>query len=254
MALYKKINNVLKEASPDYAKATKYIENSETYKKAFHQGVNAHKKHEKVSATVVQRQLNALTDADKTAYRLGYASQMYEKIQKANINWQNEEKIMRLLAGEEQDKLKVLAGTPEVLQEFLKKMRYVSDMDARAKRLIGSQTQAMQEVRKDLSVAPTVPGRAISSFQKLRSGAPQSAATLNDILENEAAKMKAAGMSAHLDPMGEQHLRESIKRLEAERRRATSEVRERAMYPGLIPSLLSPYDRVREKFGFGLLD
>ena len=254
MGLYKKINNVLKAASPDYAKATKYIENSETYKKAFHQGVNAHKKHEKVSATVVQRQLNALTDADKTAYRLGYASQMYEKIQKANINWQNEEKIMRLLAGEEQDKLKVLAGTPEVLQEFLKKMRYVSDMDARAKRLIGSQTQAMQEVRKDLSVAPTVPGRAISSFQKLRSGAPQSAATLNDILENEAAKMKVAGMSAHLDPMGEQHLRESIKRLEAERRRATSEVRERAMYPGLIPSLLSPYDRVREKFGFGLLD
>jgi len=54
MSLYGKINKVLKEASPDYKKATKYIESGETYKKAFHLGVNAHKKGVDVSATLMQ--------------------------------------------------------------------------------------------------------------------------------------------------------------------------------------------------------
>ena len=242
MGLYGKINKVLKDTSPDYATATKYIENGETYIKSFNQGVAAHKKGVEVSATLMQRQLNALSDADKTAYRLGYASQMYNRIQKANVNWQNEEKILRLLSGEEQDKLKVLSKTPELAVEFLKKMRYVSDMDARAKKLLGSQTHQMQQVKKDLSASPSMPSQTLGAVKKMRS-----ADTLNDILDNEASRMKQSAMGGYLDPQGEPHLRKTIKRLGDEYKRGVSEVRSRPMYPALGPGLLSPYEKMREQ-------
>ncbi len=247
MGLYGKINKVLKDASPDYKKATKYIESGETYKKAFHQGVNAHKKGADVSATLMQRQLNGLSDADKNAYRLGYASQMYNRIAKANVNWQNEEKILRLLSGEERDKIKVIARTPEAALEFMKKMRYVSDMDARAKKLLGSQTHQMQQVRADLQAPPTMPGQALSTVNKLRGGVSQSANAMGDVLEADATKKKVAAMSTMMDPVGEPHLRKTIKRLGDENRRGMSEVRNRAMYPSAIPGLLSPIDKMREQ-------
>ncbi len=219
MALYGKINKVLKDASPDYKKATKYIESGETYKKAFHQGVNAHKKGVDVSATLMQRQLNGLSDADKNAYRLGYASQMYNRIAKANVNWQNEEKILRLLSGEERDKIKVIARTPETALEFMKKMRYVSDMDARAKKLLGSQTHQMQQVRADLQAPPTMPGQALSTVNKLRGGVSQSANAMGDVLDADATRRKVAAMSSMMDPVGEPHLRKTINRLGNENRR-----------------------------------
>ena len=247
MALYGKINKVLKDASPDYKKATKYIESGETYKKAFHQGVDAHKKGGDVSATLMQRQLNGLSDADKNAYRLGYASQMYNRIQKANVNWQNEEKILRLLSGEERDKIKVIARTPEAALEFMKKMRYVSDMDARAKKLLGSQTHQMQQVKAGLEAPPTMPGQAIGAVNRLRGGGTQAANTVGDVLDNDAAKRKVAGMSSMMDPVGEPHLRKTINRLGNENRRGMSEVRNRAMYPSAIPGLLSPIEKMREQ-------
>ena len=247
MALYGKINKVLKDASPDYKIATKYIESGETYKKAFHQGVNAHKKGGDVSATLMQRQLNGLSDADKNAYRLGYASQMYNRIQKANVNWQNEEKILRLLSGEERDKIKVIARTPEAALEFMKKMRYVSDMDARAKKLLGSQTHQMQQVKAGLEAPPTMPGQAIGAVNRLRGGGTQAANTVGDVLDNDAAKRKVAGMSSMMDPVGEPHLRKTINRLGNENRRGMSEVRNRAMYPSAIPGLLSPIEKMREQ-------
>ena len=247
MALYGKINKVLKEASPDYKKATKYIENGETYKKAFHLGVNAHKKGGDVSATLMQRQLNGLSDADKNAYRLGYASQMYNRIAKANVNWQNEEKILRLLSGEERDKIKVIARTPEAALEFMKKMRYVSDMDARAKKLLGSQTHQMQQVKAGLEAPPTMPGQALGAVNKLRGGVSQSANAMGDVLDNDANRRKVAAMSSMMDPVGEPHLRKTINRLGNENRRGMSEVRNRSMYPSAIPGLLSPIEKMREQ-------
>jgi len=247
MALYGKINKVLKEASPDYKKATKYIENGETYKKAFHLGVNAHKKGGDVSATLMQRQLNGLSDADKNAYRLGYASQMYNRIAKANVNWQNEEKILRLLSGEERDKIKVIARTPEAALEFMKKMRYVSDMDARAKKLLGSQTHQMQQVKAGLEAPPTMPGQALGAVNKLRGGVSQSANAMGDVLDNDATRRKVAAMSSMMDPVGEPHLRKTINRLGNENRRGMSEVRNRSMYPSAIPGLLSPIEKMREQ-------
>jgi hypothetical protein len=247
MALYGKINKVLKDASPDYKKATKYIENGETYKKAFDQGVSAHKKGVDVSATLMQRQLNGLSDADKNAYRLGYASQMYNRIQKANVNWQNEEKILRLLSGEERDKIKVIARTPELALEFMKKMRYVSDMDARAKKLLGSQTHQMQQVKAGLEAPPTMPGQAIGAVNRLRGGGTQAANTVADVLDSDAARSKVAGMSSMMDPVGEPHLRKTINRLGNEHRRGVSEVRNRSMYPSAIPGLLSPIEQMREQ-------
>jgi hypothetical protein len=247
MALYGKINKVLKEASPDYKKATKYIENGETYKKAFHQGVNAHKKGGDVSATLMQRQLNGLSDADKNAYRLGYASQMYNRIAKANVNWQNEEKILRLLSGEERDKIKVIARTPEAALEFMKKMRHVSDMDARAKKLLGSQTHQMQQVKAGLEAPPTMPGQALGAVNKLRGGGTQAANAMGDVLDNDATRRKVAAMSSMMDPVGEPHLRKTINRLGNENRRGMSEVRNRSMYPSAIPGLLSPIEKMREQ-------
>ncbi len=247
MALYGKINKVLKDASPDYKIATKYIENGETYKKAFHQGVSAHKKGADVSATLMQRQLNGLSDADKNAYRLGYASQMYNRIAKANVNMQNEEKILRLLSGEERDKIKVLARTPELALEFMKKMRYVSDMDARAKKLLGSQTHQMQQVKAGLETPPTMPSQALGAVNRLRGGVSQSANAVADVLDNDATKRKVAGMSSMMDPLGEPHLRKTINRLGNENRRGMSEVRNRSMYPSAIPGLLSPIESMREQ-------
>ena len=247
MALYGKINKVLKEASPDYKKATKYIENGETYKKAFHLGVNAHKKGGDVSATLMQRQLNGLSDADKNAYRLGYASQMYNRIAKANVNWQNEEKILRLLSGEERDKIKVIARTPEAALEFMKKMRHVSDMDARAKKLLGSQTHQMQQVKAGLEAPPTMPGQALGAVNKLRGGGTQAANAMGDVLDNDATRRKVAAMSSMMDPVGEPHLRKTINRLGNENRRGMSEVRNRSMYPSAIPGLLSPIEKMREQ-------
>jgi hypothetical protein len=247
MGLYGKINRVLKDASPDYKIATKYIESGKTYTKAFHQGVDAHKKGVEVSATLMQRQLNGLSDADKNAYRLGYASQMYNRIAKANVNSQNEEKVLRLLAGEERDKIKVIARTPELALEFMKKMRYVSDMDARAKKLLGSQTHLMQQVKAGLESPPTMPGQAIGAINRLRGGAPQSANAMADILDSDAAKMKVAGMSSMMDPLGEPHLRKTLNRLGEENRRGGSEVRNRSMYPSAIPGLLSPIESMREQ-------
>jgi hypothetical protein len=247
MALYGKINKVLKDASPDYKIATKYIENGETYKKAFDQGVSAHKKGVEVSATLMQRQLNGLSDADKNAYRYGYASQMYNRIAKANVDWQNEEKILRLLSGEEQSKINVLAKTPEAALEFMKKMRYVSDMDARAKRLLGSQTHQMQQVKAGLATPPTMPSQALGTVNKLRGGVSQSANAVADVLDNDATKRKVAGMSSMMDPLGEPHLRKTINRLGNENRRGMSEVRNRAMYPSAIPGLLSPIEKMREQ-------
>jgi len=247
MSLYGKINKVLKEASPDYKKATKYIENGETYKKAFHLGVNAHKKGGDVSATLMQRQLNGLSDADKNAYRLGYASQMYNRIAKANVNWQNEEKILRLLSGEERDKIKVIARTPEAALEFMKKMRHVSDMDARAKKLLGSQTHQMQQVKAGLEAPPTMPGQALGAVNKLRGGGTQAANAMGDVLDNDATRRKVAAMSSMMDPVGEPHLRKTINRLGNENRRGMSEVRNRSMYPSAIPGLLSPIEKMREQ-------
>ena len=247
MGLYGKINKVLKDASPDYKIATKYIENGETYKKAFHQGVSAHKKGADVSATLMQRQLNGLSDADKNAYRLGYASQMYNRIQKANVNWQNEDKILRLLSGEERDKIKVIARTPEAALEFIKKMRYVSDMDARAKKLLGSQTHQMQQVKASLEAPPTMPGQALGAVNRLRGGVSQSANAMGDVLDNDASKRKVAGMSSMMDPLGEPHLRKTINRLGNENRRGMSEVGNRSMYPSAIPGLLSPVEKMREQ-------
>jgi hypothetical protein len=247
MGLYGKINKVLKEASPDYKIATKYIENGETYKKAFHQGVDAHKKGADVSATLMQRQLNGLSDADKNAYRLGYASQMYNRIQKANVNWQNEEKILRLLSGEERDKIKVIARTPEAALEFMKKMRYVSDMDARAKKLLGSQTHQMQQVKAGLATPPTMPGQALGAVNRLRGGVSQSANAMGDVLDSDATKRKVAGMSSMMDPLGEPHLRKTLNRLGNENRRGMSEVGNRSMYPSAIPGLLSPIEQMREQ-------
>ena len=247
MALYGKINKVLKDASPDYKIATKYIESGETYKKAFHQGVSAHKKGADVSATLMQRQLNGLSDADKNAYRLGYASQMYNRIAKANVNMQNEEKLLRLLSGEERDKIKVLARTEENALELFKKMRYISDMDARAKKLMGSQTHQMQQVKAGLEAPPTMPGQALGAVNRLRGGGTQAANTMGDVLDSDAAKRKVAAMSSMMDPVGEPHLRRTLNRLGKENRRGMSEVRNRSMYPSAIPGLLSPIEQMREQ-------
>ena len=131
--------------------------------------------------------------------------------------------------------------------EFMKKMRYVSDMDARAKKLLGSQTHQMQQVKAGLATPPTMPGQAIGAVNRLRGGGTQAANTVADVLDSDAARRKVAGMSSMMDPVGEPHLRKTINRLENEHRRGVSEVRNRAMYPSAIPGLLSPIEQMREQ-------
>ena len=242
-----KINNFLKGESEPYRGAAKIWSSRSEYLEAFDAGVKASEKGGKHTADVVRRELSEMSEPSRHAYRLGYASKMYQRVTSANVPSPNEEKILKLFEEEERDKLMVLYKSPGLAKDFLEKMKHISDMDYRTKRMLsGSQTDQMREIGKRLEGEPGLVSKAMDTYNKVKrgpAGMPMDARNQNRI----------SGMGPYMDAQGTTRVSEAINRMEEERRRAQVQAEARSMYPWMFPSILAPQEEVRESNPFGLL-
>ena len=166
-----KITNFLKDASPDYKKASKIWRSRSEFTEAFEAGVKASEKGSKHTGDMVRRELSEMSQPSQNAYRLGYASKMYQRVRGSNVPSPNEEKILKLFETEEKDKLRALYKSPGLFKEFLEKMKVISDMDYQDKLMIsGSKTDAMREMSKRLEGEPGLGAQALNTYNRMRGG------------------------------------------------------------------------------------
>ncbi|QDP52196.1 MAG: hypothetical protein Unbinned2902contig1001_38 [Prokaryotic dsDNA virus sp.] len=245
-----KITNVLKDSSPDYKKASDIYKSRSDFIEAFDAGVKASEKGSKHTGDMVRRELSELDKASKKAYRLGYASKMYQRVRGTNVESMNAEKINKLFETEEKDKLSALYKSQGLFKEFLEKMQIIGDMDFRAKRaLLGSQTDQMREVGERLAdPGPSFSSDISSSINKLRG---------NNLpvpgLDDTKIQNRASATGAALSQQGPNQVNELMRRMEDEKRRSSYENQARALYPMMFPSLLAPHEETRDMNPFGLL-
>ena len=81
-------------------------------------GDKASEKGSKHTGDMVRRELSEMSQPSQNAYRLGYASKMYQRVRGSNVPSPNEEKILKLFESEEKDKLRALYKSPGLFKEF----------------------------------------------------------------------------------------------------------------------------------------
>ena len=246
-----KITNILKDASPDYKEASKIWRSRSEFTEAFELGVKASEKGSKHTGDMVRRELSEMSQPSRNAYRLGYASKMYQRVRGSNVPSPNEEKILKLFETEEKDKLRALYKSPGLVKEFLEKMKVISDMDYQAKlAMSGSKTDAMREMGERLKGEPGIAASALNTYNRMRGG-PGGMSL--DALDDKRVQERVSGMGPYMNAQGPDQLNEAINRMEAESIRSANEQQARHLYPGMFPSILAPQEDIRNKNPFGLL-
>ena len=246
-----KITNFLKDSSPDYKEASKIWRSRSEFTDAFEMGVKASEKGSKHTGDMVRRELSEMSQPSKNAYRIGYASKMYQRVRGSNVPSPNEEKILKLFETEEGDKLRALYKSPGLFQEFLEKMKILGDMDYQAKLMIsGSKTDAMREVGKRLEGEPGVAASALNTWNRMRGGP---GGMPLDALDQKKVQNRVSGMGPYMNAQGPDQLNEAINRMQAESIRSANDQQAKHLYPSMFPSILAPQDEIRERNPFGLL-
>ena len=246
-----KITNFLKDTSPDYKEASKIWRGRSEFTEAFEAGVKASEKGSKHTGDMVRRELSEMSQPSQNAYRLGYASKMYQRVRGSNVPSPNEEKILKLFETEEGDKLRALYKSPGLFKEFLEKMKIIGDMDYQAKLMMsGSKTDAMREMGKRLEGEPGLGAQALNTYNRMRGG-PGGMSL--DSLDQKKVQDRVSGMGPYMNAQGPDQLNEAINRMEAEGIRSANEQQAKHLYPGMFPSILAPQDEIRNQNPFGLL-
>ena len=246
-----KITNFLKDTSPDYKEASKIWRSRSEFTEAFEAGVKASEKGSKHTGDMVRREISELSQPSQNAYRLGYASKMYQRVRGSNVPSPNEEKILKLFETEEKDKLRALYKSPGLFKEFLEKMKVISDMDYQDKLMIsGSKTDAMREMGKRLEGDPGLGAQALNTYNRMRGG-PGGMSL--DALDQKKVQNRVSGMGPYMNAQGPDQLNETINRMQAESIRSANEQQAKHLYPGMFPSILAPQDEIRNQNPFDLL-
>ena len=246
-----RITNFLKDSSPDYKEASKIWRSRSEFKEAFKAGEKASEKGSKHTGDMVRRELSEMSEASRNAYRLGYASKMYQRVRGSNVPSPNEEKILKLFESEEKDKLLALYKSPGLFKEFLQKMKIISDMDYQAKLMVsGSKTDAMREMGKRLEGEPGLGASAINVYNRMKGGP---GGMPMDALDQKKVQNRVSGMMPYMNAQGPDQLNEAINRMQAESIRSTNEQQAKHLYPGIFPSILSSQEDIRNQNPFGLL-
>ena len=246
-----KITNFLKGESDDYKKASKIWRSRSEFTEAFEAGVKASEKGSKHTGDMVRREISELSQPSQNAYRLGYASKMYQRVRGSNVPSPNEEKILKLFETEEKDKLRALYKSPGLFKEFLEKMKVISDMDYQDKLMIsGSKTDAMREMGKRLEGDPGLGAQALNTYNRMRGG-PGGMSL--DALDQKKVQNRVSGMGPYMNAQGPDQLNETINRMQAESIRSANEQQAKHLYPGMFPSILAPQDEIRNQNPFDLL-
>ena len=246
-----KITNLLKGESDDYKKASKIWRSRSEFTEAFEAGVKASEKGSKHTGDMVRREISELSQPSQNAYRLGYASKMYQRVRGSNVPSPNEEKILKLFETEEKDKLRALYKSPGLFKEFLEKMKVISDMDYQDKLMIsGSKTDAMREMGKRLEGDPGLGAQALNTYNRMRGG-PGGVSL--DALDQKKVQNRVSGMGPYMNAQGPDQLNETINRMQAESIRSANEQQAKHLYPGMFPSILAPQDEIRNQNPFDLL-
>ena len=192
-----------------------------------------------------------MSSASQNAYRLGYASKMYQRVRGSNVPSPNEEKILKLFESEEKDKLRALYKSPGLFQEFLEKMKVLGDMDYQAKlAMSGSKTDAMREMGKRLEGEPGVAASALNTWNRMRGGP---GGMPLDALDQKRVQDRVSGMGPYMNAQGPDQLNEAVNRMQAESIRSANEQQAKHLYPGMFPSILAPQEDIRNRNPFGLL-
>ena len=246
-----KITKFLKSESDDYKKASNIYNSRSEFKDAFELGTKASEKGSKHTGDMVRRELSEMSNPSQNAYRLGYASKMYQRVRGSNVPSPNEEKILKLFETEEKDKLRALYKSPGLFKEFLEKMKIISDMDYQAKLMVaGSKTDAMREMGKRLEGEPGLGAQAANMYNRMRGGP---GGMPLEALDQRKVQQRVSGMGPYMNAQGPGQLNEAINRMEAEGIRAANEQQAHALYPSMFPSILAPQEDVRNQNPFGLL-
>ena len=246
-----KITNFLKDASPDYKEASKIWRSRSEFTEAFEVGVKASEKGSKHTGDMVRRELSEMSQPSRNAYRLGYASKMYQRVRGSNVPSPNEEKILKLFESEEKDKLRALYKSPGLFKEFLEKMKIIGDMDYQAKLMMsGSKTDAMREMGERLKGEPGVAASALNTWNRMRGGP---GGMPLDALDDKRVQERVSGMGPYMNAQGPDQLNEAVNRMQAESIRSANAQRTRDLFPGMAPAILAPQEDIRNQNPFGLL-
>ena len=246
-----KITNFLKNTSADYKEASKIWRDRSDFLRSFELGAKASEKGSKHTGDMVRRELSGMSKPSQNAYRLGYASKMYQRVRGSNVPSPNEEKILKLFETEEGDKLRVLHKSPGLFKEFLEKMKILADMDYQAKLMVsGSKTDAMREMGKRLEGDPGLGAQAANMYNRMKGGP---GGMPMDALDQKKVQQRVSGMGPYMNAQGPNQLNEAINRMEAESIRAANEQQAKHLYPGMFPPILAPQEDIRNQNPFGLL-
>ena len=246
-----KITTFLKDSSPDYKEASKIWRSRSEFTEAFEAGVKASEKGSKHTGDMVRRELSEMSQPSQNAYRIGYASKMYQRVRGSNVPSPNEEKILKLFETEEADKLRALYKSPGLFKEFLEKMKVLGDMDYQAKlAMSGSKTDAMREMSKRLEGEPGVAASALNTWNRMRGGP---GGMPLDALDQKKVQNRVSGMGPYMNAQGPDQLNEAINRMQAESIRSVNEQQAKSLYPSMFPSILAPQEDIRNQNPFGLL-
>lgn len=246
-----KITNFLKASSDDYKKASHIWRSRSEYQDAFDLGVKASKIGSEHTGDMVRRELSEMSQPSQDAYRLGYASKMYQRVRGSNVPSPNEQKILKQFEEEETDKLSALHMTPELFQEFFEKMKIIGDMDYQAKLMVaGSKTDAMREMGERLKGSPGLGSQAANAYNRMKGGP---GGMPLDALDQKKTQEMVSGMGPYMNAQGPDQLNEAINRMEAEGIRSANAQRTRDLFPGMVPSLLAHQEDIRNQNPFGLL-
>ena len=244
-----RITDFLQNESPDYKKASKIWRDRSDFLRSFEKGAKASEKGSKHTGDMVRRQLSEMPEASQNAYRLGYASKMYQRVRGSNVPSPNEQKILKLFESEEKDKLSALYKSPGLVNEFMQKMKILADMDYQSKLMVsGSKTDAMREMGKRLEGDPGLGASAANVYNRMKGG-PGSMPM--DALDQKKVQNRVSGMMPYMNAQGPDQLNQAINRMEAEGIRSANEQQARHLFPGMFPSILAPQEDIRNMDPFG---
>ena len=237
--LIKTISTKLESVSGDYKKAKDLWSTGPKFKKAFEKGMKA-EKNKKITSTEMIKQLQGMSDGEKNMFRLGFAHNLYAKIQTPNFKLKpTPEKLLGLLSDRQNEKIRVLFKTEELANEVLKKIDIISRMDAKSKSYWGNSATARRQFAKEtMEKKPHLVGKAIETFQDLRGGLGNRSATR--FLTSSSDINRNTARNQLWNRPGVESSRQTLKNLQDLQRFDLEKVGVRPQFPAFMGGLLAP--------------
>ena len=191
-AFYSDVAKRLADAVPEYGKATRLIHSAHRYKDAFDSGMKA-QKNKSVTPEEMKSQLSEFRGGaempEEKIYKLGYAWGMYEKILNKNVINVDPKKTLQLLTEDQPEKMRVLFRSPEVAEQFLRKIDMIAKMNQLGNKLrYGSATYPMQAMREVVKGEPGLISKGVDIYRSMKGPGSAAKAVDQSLIDKKSAQ------------------------------------------------------------------